>query len=671
MANRPVVLVYQEFATISVPTATPELDCLVVGPAYQLVDYPEDRVIDQVDRGADYGEDGAANPYAPAVEGYGFAPPSLREGAKLEDTSVRVFAEKARALIVDSGDADFGVGTTVAASAELALAGGAAGSFVTAGVKAGDVCFLTDAANPKVTVKRVVRSVAVDGKSITFTSEVSGITHGANIAYRIERAVDNFEVPAGQIAVTVDEAGVKTITVTALQVGGKDVQYAKLYTAYKALRTDLTEVATLRNFRVSDAGELGNVGKVDARNPLAAALFVAAQNTNTPVHYLGVKTDDAAGYLEARAALSARDDVYAVVLLSERYSDVKSYGDAFMNAADPNYALTNGVAQRFRAAIGYAGALPTYKVVSQPPAEMTLTANTLKLTLANATFVDDAVNAATDYAWIGGKKYPIDVVNSNQTITLDSLGDPPLINGDYAVEIRRDLDKDGQVTALVARATSVANRRVVLCWPDEVEVDGLVDGSLPRVAGKKALAAPQPGFYLAAAVGAMTAAMPSHQGFTNFAVNGIKRVYHANPYFDDKQITQISNGGLFVFTQQAPDSLPYIIHELTTDPSTLEFGEYLCVKNMDYVSILLSSTLNGFIGKYNLTEDTMGFMRTAVQAGIDTLVLDKKPRIGSRIRSGKITLLQESSIAADRAEMYVEAKFAKPLNTVGLHIVSV
>ena len=39
MAIRPVVLVYQDFATQTVTPATPDLNCLAVGPAYFIQDY--------------------------------------------------------------------------------------------------------------------------------------------------------------------------------------------------------------------------------------------------------------------------------------------------------------------------------------------------------------------------------------------------------------------------------------------------------------------------------------------------------------------------------------------------------------------------------------------------------------------------------------------------------
>ena len=42
-ATRPAVLVYQEFATLTTGVATPELNCMIAGPAYWIKDFLDDR----------------------------------------------------------------------------------------------------------------------------------------------------------------------------------------------------------------------------------------------------------------------------------------------------------------------------------------------------------------------------------------------------------------------------------------------------------------------------------------------------------------------------------------------------------------------------------------------------------------------------------------------------
>jgi hypothetical protein len=239
--------------------------------------------------------------------------------------------------------------------------------------------------------------------------------------------------------------------------------------------------------------------------------------------------------------------------------------------------------------------------------------------------------------------------------------------------ITRTLDKAGQVTELIAVTQSIASRRVVNVWPDLCDVGGLVDGSLPRDPAAPTTpqpAASQPGYYLACAVGGMTAGLPSHQGFTNLGIAGITKIYNSNTYFSDKNITDISNGGWFVFQQDTPQALPYVVHQLTTDVSTLQTGEYSMVKNFDFVSIFFQDILDDYLGIWNVNSETMGFISSSVTGGLDNLKLRRRPRIGAPIIDGKITSISISPSTADRIELYVEVQFPAPLNVVALHLVS-
>jgi hypothetical protein len=239
--------------------------------------------------------------------------------------------------------------------------------------------------------------------------------------------------------------------------------------------------------------------------------------------------------------------------------------------------------------------------------------------------------------------------------------------------ITRSLDKAGQVDELVLVTQSIASRRVVNVWPDLCDVGGLVDGSLPRDPLAPTTAQPaasQPGYYLACAVGGMTAGLPSHQGFTNLGIAGISKIYNSNTYFSDKNITDISNGGWFVFQQDTPAALPYVVHQLTTDVSTLQSGEYSMVKNFDFVSLFFADILDDYLGIWNINPETIGFISASVLAGIDNLKLRRRPRIGAPLIDATLVSIGVSPASADRIEIFVEAQFPAPLNIIAIHLVS-
>lgn len=305
-------------------------------------------------------------------------------------------------------------------------------------------------------------------------------------------------------------------------------------------------------------------------------------------------------------------------------------------------------------------------------------------------------NPTGSFTPVGTKRFVVSQVLSEQRIEIQNIVAGAYVNNSSTVEaelphyddrrglgslivpgsttiryrIIRELTKDQQITTLATMAQSLRSQRAILAWPDRVEVADLVDGSKPRnVDGSAALADPQDGAFLAAVIGGMTAGLPNHQGFTRLGVAGIKRLYHSTGYFTEKQLSTLSDSGWYVFVQDTPESLPYTIHQLTTDPSALQTGEYSMVKNYDYLSKFYNNILEPFIGIWNVNEETLGFIRTAVDSGTLQLKSRRYARIGSPLKDGVITTLFASDAQPDRAELYLTLDRPNPLNGINLHLV--
>jgi len=782
-ATRPVVLVFQEFATQSGTPATPELNCLVAGPAYWIQDFPADRagtLLSEV-----YG---VKNAPATGTSGAPVAgtdvivlsdAPNNKIGAILDAQSVKVYVG-GDAAGTDSARVEVGFGSDGTVTAGSPVLTSAASDFVALGVQPGDYAILTDSANHTL-VRRVRSLTAGDAKSLELTDELpaSGFTAGASTRFRIERNINETQIPSSYVHVV---PGTNTIQVRGdVTIGGKKLVYGRVYVAYRSLRQDLADINTVSLTEVPS-----KLGRIDARNPLAVGAFVALQNTTSTIQAFGVQADTLAGYNAMRDAISSRKDVYAVVPLSSDINVIASLKNEFEQMADPDYALENGVPQKFRVVIGSVGSLPLTRVVvdrnTDGDVEVTSAATApgnytvsfadkvdlidlevrpgyrvsfddgltfytvthvnsatslelaeddlelgtltdaevrftdldgtdllgevilrtdvtisagdalyLDLVDGNGTFVDDGVipgdmlEMPVDPAstlFTETHKFEIATVVSNQRVRIKNNGrntalvtnelphgvsrsSPPVLvpeTATLAYRVVRSLDRAGQVAELVSVAQSLKSRRTVICWPDLVDVDGLVEG---------ATAAPsQPGYYLACAVGGMTAGLPSHQGFTNLGIAGIDKLYHANTYFTDPEITKISNGGWFLFQQDTPGSLPYCVHQLTTDTSTLEFSEFSMVKNFDFTAMFWADILDDFLGVWNVNKETIGFIRAAVDAGTDNLKLRRRIRIGAPIIDARIASLAEAIGDDSRLEVVLEVDYPKPLNTVALRIVS-
>lgn len=372
---------------------------------------------------------------------------------------------------------------------------------------------------------------------------------------------------------------------------------------------------------------------------------------------------------------------------------------AFALADTDTFAITDAAGLVFR----YGPV--TYNSLALPPDVWTLTPSLLDdlyliVTVPGAHFVTDGVLPGdvlqlphqpdvNDFDTTAPNSWVIDDVLSETRIQVVNAGNDTstvenelphegfrdggsVVNQNHLyVRVIRNFTKAQQVTEMLATAHSFSSRRLVLCFPDLVDVVDLKDGSLPRTSDDEpADADPQPGYYLSCCVGGQTAGQPSQQGFTFLGVNGISRIYNSNDYFSEEQLTELSNGGIYVFTQESLASLPSTIHEVTTDVSTLEFSEYMILKNFDYIAWTFLDVLLEFIGRWNVTEETIQFIGQAEQATIGTLKSDRKPKIGAPLIDATIISNEISDISSDRVESYIDVSMPMTLNIIGLHLVA-
>ena len=266
-------------------------------------------------------------------------------------------------------------------------------------------------------------------------------------------------------------------------------------------------------------------------------------------------------------------------------------------------------------------------------------------------------------------QWPIDAIVSDELLDadlddLEELAPEDFIagfNGDCSYRVNIDLNPTSQVEELNTITASLANSRAVMVWPNKVLVSG-VQNELTEIQSQ------QSGQYLACAVGGMVAGLPSHQGLTYLGISGISQIYNSNMYFTDDQLTALRNGGWYVFVQDSEASLPYTIHEVTTDVTTYESGEFMAVKNLDYVSLFLKDIVEPFTGRYNITLETLNLIRSSLVAGIKFLELRIFPRIGSPVIEGSISSVNQNETEVDRVEVYVSLDMPKVLNRVALHL---
>lgn len=444
-------------------------------------------------------------------------------------------------------------------------------------------------------------------EGVDYISRVAGITPGARTIAKVEDAT----TPGG-IQSIVEVAGVSTI------INGN---WASASITAQNVADALNTGAGVT---VSFSGSVNLTATASTPATVQTALIATALSTGTP----GV--DDL-------ASTAALDDAYIRL-----FDSAASYITAGVTAGDliempdnPNGVFGSTV-KRF--------------TVNQVISEQ-------RLEIANISSGSYQNNTAT--------------VENELPHTDNRLGTGSLVTqGTVRYRVVRELSTTQQVNTLVSEAQSLNSRRAVLLWPDTVTVAGLVDNSKPLNSdGTEAAADPQTGIYLASAVGGMTAGLPSQQGLSRLGIAGISGISNSSDVFTESELTDISDGGMFVFKQNTPSSLPFSIHQLTTDPSTLESGEYSVVKNFDFISLFFLDIVDPFLGQWNINNDTLGFIRQALNTGIENLKLRRVAKIGAPINSATITSIEVSTASADRVEVFVEVDMPKPLNVIGLHLV--
>lgn len=407
---RPLVLIFQELASPQTTPTTPDLNTVIVGPAYDLFDYPDDAasiLLSSAYGSLDLGAGNAViSGYAPPVTGSdaltvldgGY--PEQSAGAVVDHASVRVWLRLPRVILGStylSGTVApvFGAGITTTASDRtlIAITGSATVNFVAAGVQPGDRIILTSSlTGTEQTVVRVVQSVgepnaageATNGSLLRITQELpaggssaSTWTYDTTGEARVERSVltQEFVDTAGTF-ITFPEPGTdKMVLKGGIQLSilltpvpsvgspapsgsvvARSLSYSEVYLAYRAVRQDLQAVGQATQdsiVTVNGVATVTGLGKIDARNPLAVGVYVALQNAGTvPVYYYGVSSNDSAGHLSARGQMSSRRDLYCFVPLTDDIQIHAAYKTEFDQLSLPSYAQQYGIVQKFRIVIG-------------------------------------------------------------------------------------------------------------------------------------------------------------------------------------------------------------------------------------------------------------------------------------------------------------------------------
>lgn len=635
--TRPMVMVFQEYADTSTTTPSASLPPCIIGPCYHIVDAVED------EGNSLYGT------YTEAGIESGFFPNNA-PGALIDAESVTFRLKNARVrLFTDL--------TPVAECKDNCLAFDD-GAFPE-GVGVSDIVRLTDKTNPdspealateyRVTeVDKATRSLFLN-KTLPASLE----NHGVEILRIVGEIMLKYDSEGVLLDTTSERFTLMGIKYTDTAGGEHIVVSSELYVGYRALRQDLSDVTTL--YSVDEIR--GHLGKIVPENPLAYGVNIAMSNAAIGIKCIGVDSDDLPGYTAAKDRLETHDPVYALVPLTFDPAVLSMFKLHAEQMSQPERGM-------WRMALGCTR-LVTEKEIAAGVGKISRDGDgdLVRLLADEATFLSNSVDAGDTLVMRDNDgaehKYTVSSVVAEDLLTItqsEPFGEEFFTEGgEYVFRVMHSLDRLGQAREVAATSRAYGSSRFINIWPDICVVGGRE----------------LPGYYLACAVAGGIGGLPSHYGFTRLSISGIDGLKNSNNYFNNDQLDDMADGGTFIFVQASTSAPPHIRHQLTTDRSTLEMQELSFVKNFDYVSYICRDTMNAFIGKYNITQSTLATLRTALRGALETLKLDTRPRIGSRVLEYNITSVAQMEDVRDRVEMVAEVSFPYPLNTIGLHLTAV
>lgn len=559
---------------------------------------------------------------------------------------------------------------------------GAGAQVIITNLNKGAAVDLVDGAAPTLFtgISTTAQGIAVQDGSYTVREKISDnvlrvnetfLAAETSLSYTVRRNLGAdaslLEIPTSTAGVVVAVTGVTlpvSLSTTVAPFGSVPILSATVLLTYRALRFDKSADVAPYDDTAELQADFGT-DQIVPESPAVFATFLALNNSATETNLLALPQDyldtgsgsgdELIAYAKAFDVL-ALTDMYAISVLTQNVSvhtSLKSHVDTF---SQPDKKLERvGIINR---------KLVTTSVVVSAKTNGSIASGGLIFTSSTSQFITDGV-VPGHYIKVTlptpqAGRYKIASIDSQTQVTLETgsaVPSAPVSGLTFTVE--KDLTKNDQADVIAAYASSLADRRLVLTWPDVVS---LPVGNVIRQV---------PGFFLNPAIGALTTGLPTQQGLTNLSVAVYTGVVHSTKYFNNDQLDRMADGGVMIFVQEVLDQTPlFVRHQLTTDRSAIKFQEYSVTKNVDFIAKFIRDNHKQFIGQYNIVENTFDDLKTQAR-GIITFLRDKTKvqRFGGVIRSGKLISIIQDPVNIDAILERYGLDIPIPLNNLDITIV--
>lgn len=401
-------------------------------------------------------------------------------------------------------------------------------------------------------------------------------------------------------------SGTQTLAQMLPNMGNGNLLGYRPKVSYRALYKDRYN----ETFVSTSQDAANSIGKFVIENPLGFASSLMLQNTRGTFMVYPIKSNDAAGYTDARERLE-NSNVYAFAPLSQ---DKDSILPSFVAWTKDRSTPEKGHPTKLYMSpkiLWYdsTGTVAASRQLGVTPDSKTQTKFSFALDQLGPT---GRLRTAQNIAAMNGQILERRVSS---------------IYPDMAwIQLERNVLQCNP--AFVAHITDVTGgmavlaRTIVLLDGDILHAGTIIDGTqYLKLVDKTKYADntvlvwyPVAGSYLAVQQAALVSALNPSEPKTQQPVSGIGKIPYSENFFGKENTNTIAGGGTNVIVQPTLSVLPASRHHMTTDATTTQTREDNIVHQIDIVTINYITALRGLVGRFKQTPKYFKLLRAILTA---------------------------------------------------------
>jgi hypothetical protein len=488
----------------------------------------------------------------------------------------------------------------------------------------------------------ITSGMAADGEA--WTADADGITLDANVA---------LEIPARD-----DSPGDEWVPFVDATSAMPPVKTGKVYASYRALVPAPSSQDRILIETVSDI--VDELGTIDLDNDLAFGANEMLSGANGKAIYaLRTAGTTLANYTAALRKIESTDRVYALCPLTD---------DLEIQQAVTSHceSMSSAEVKQFRRCYVASDSPGSYAVLKPAVGASNYTAtvsdyngegNLLVTTLDDVDFELLDLGAGDRFLLTGASdtEFEIAEVLSSTELLLTSGPTSPISPAE-PFELWRADTPDSQIDYIIQRSRALNSRRAINVWVE----DGtrLIGGVSTRI----------PSRFIAAEVAGLRCAVLPQQGLSMTEIQSVTDAPAMFIRYTRTELDRAAAEGVFIVTQEADSGTVFIRHQLTTDSNngSLYYEDSAGV-NLDDLAFKLKDVLAGYIGKKNVTQDTLVDIYNDVWTVLNTATkTDRNVDYGPQLNGFDEPVVEADSILKDRVNVYARVEIPLPLNVLAV-----